>query len=60
MKVLYNDVQKSSINSQECKSFEIDAVTNQKRIRGSDWQNMGKKETEVMVDGRWDLKQQHN
>ena len=34
MSVLYNDVQKGqySINSQECKSFEIDAVTIKKSM----------------------------
>ena len=32
MSVLYNEVQKGSINSQECKSFEIDAVTIKKSM----------------------------
>ena len=32
MSVLYNDVQERSINSQECKSFEIDAVTIKKSM----------------------------
>ena len=32
MSVLYNDVQKGQINSQECNSFEIDAVTIKKSM----------------------------
>ena len=32
MSVLYNDVQKVSINSQECKNFESDAVTIKKSM----------------------------
>ena len=32
MLVLYNDVQKGPINSQECKRFEIDAVTIKKSM----------------------------
>ena len=32
MSVLYDDVQKGQVNSQECKSFEIDAVTVKKSL----------------------------